>query len=58
LGKTSENPDKIPENLSKIPENPGKNGTQRCLISKSGAQLLQKNILRPFIGGPTKRRSS
>jgi len=29
-------------NLGKIPENPGENGTQRCLISKNGAQGLQK----------------
>jgi len=30
------------ENLGKIPGNPGKNGAQRCLIWKNGAQLLQK----------------
>jgi len=50
-----ENPGKIPENLRKIPENPsktpenlGKNGAQRCLTSKNGAQGLQKNKWRPF----------
>jgi len=30
--------------LLKIPENPGKNGAQRCLTSKNGAQGLQENI--------------
>jgi len=50
LGKISENLGKIPENLNKIPkylgeipENLGKNGAQICLISKNGAQGLQKN---------------
>jgi len=33
---------KIPENLGKIPEILGKNGAQRCLTSKNGAQHLQK----------------
>ena len=31
------------ENLGKIPENPVKNGAQRRLISKNGAQGVQKN---------------
>ena len=35
-----ENPSKIPENLGKISENPDKNGPQRCLPSKNGAQTL------------------
>jgi len=45
LGKTSENSGGIPENL-------GKNGTQRCLPSKNGAQRLQK---RPFLEVTPKR---
>jgi len=50
LGKISENFGKIPENpnkilkyLGEIPENLSKNGAQRCLTSKNGAQGLQKN---------------
>jgi len=43
LGKIPEDPNKIPKYLGKIPENLGKNGTQRCLTSKNGAQGLQKN---------------
>jgi len=34
----------------KIPENPGKNGAQRCLTSKNGAQRLQKNTIKTFFG--------
>jgi len=30
------------KNLGQSPENPGKNGAQRCLTSKSGAQGLPK----------------
>jgi len=36
------------ENLGKSPENPGKNGAQRCLTLKNGAQGLHKNTWRPF----------
>ena len=36
LGKISKNP-------IKITDNPGKNGAQRCLTLKNGAQRLQKN---------------
>jgi len=46
------------ENLGKSPENPGKNGTQRCLTSKNGAQGLHKNTWIPFSGGYTKKRFS
>jgi len=46
---------KIPEYLGKIPENPDKNGDQRCLTSKNGAQSLQKNKLRPFFGVHSKK---
>jgi len=37
------NPGKIFENLGKIAEHPGKNGAQRCLVTKNGTQRLQKN---------------
>jgi len=53
LGKIPEDPNKIPKYLGKIPENLGKNGTQRCLTSKNGAQGLQKNKWRQFFGGHT-----
>jgi len=43
LGKIPENPGKITKYLGKIPENPVKNGAQRCLTSKIGAQRAQKN---------------
>ena len=36
------------ENLGKSPENPDKNGVQRCLTSKNGAQGLHKKTWRPF----------
>jgi len=49
---------KIFEILGKIPEYLGKNGAQRSLISKNGAQRLQKNKRRPFFGGHTKKRSA
>jgi len=58
LGRIHENPKKIPKYLGKIPENRGKNGPQRCLISKNSTQHLQKNIRSPFFGGHTKRRSA
>jgi len=58
LGNIPENLGKISENLGKIPKNPGKNGAQRCLTSKNGAQRLHKNTGRPFAGGHTKKRSS
>jgi len=45
--KPGQNPSKIPENMDKTLENPGTNGVQRCLISKNGAQRLQKNTWRP-----------
>jgi len=38
LGKIPENPNKLPKCLGRIPENLGKNGAQRCLTSKNGAQ--------------------
>jgi len=41
--------------LLKIPKNLGKNGAQRCLTSISGAQRLEKNKRRNFIGGHTKK---
>jgi len=43
LGKIPENPNKIPKHLGKIPENLVKNGDQRCLTLKNGAEGLQKN---------------
>ena len=46
------------ENLGKIPENLGKNGAQRCLTSKNGAQRLQKNTIKTFFGGHTKSKNS
>ena len=36
----------------------GTNGAQRSLISKNGAQCLQKNTWRLFVGGHTKKTSS
>ena len=36
------NPDNIFDNWSKIPENTGKNGNQRCLTSKNGANFFRK----------------
>jgi len=45
------------ENLGKSPENPGKNGAQRCLTSKSGAQGLYKNTRRPLFRRYIKKRS-
>jgi len=50
-GKIPENLNKIPKYLGKIPENLGKNGTQRCLTSKTVAQGLQINKRKPFFGG-------
>jgi len=49
FGKSPENPGKFLENLGKISENPGKNGAHCCLISRNGAQPLQKNTRRPFM---------
>jgi len=43
LGKIPENPNKIPKYPGKMPESLGKNGAQRCLTFKNGAQGLQKN---------------
>jgi len=41
-GKIPENLGKIPKFLGKLPEHRCKNGVQRCLTSKVGAQRLQK----------------
>ena len=48
-GKIPKNPGKIHEILGKILETRWKNGAQRCLIFKNGAQRLQKNRLRPLL---------
>ena len=51
LLKSGDNPQKfgrISKNLGKILESPGKSGTQRCLTSKNGAQLLQKKHMKTW----------
>jgi len=47
VGKIPQNPNKIPKYLGKICENLGKNGPQRSLTSKNGAQRLQKSKWMP-----------
>jgi len=42
------------ENLGNMPDNPRKNGAQRCLTSKNGAQGLQKHM-KTFFGGHTRK---
>jgi len=52
-GKILENLGRILENLGRILVNPGKNGAQRCLISKNSIRRLQKNARRRVFGGHT-----
>jgi len=55
LGKVPENPNKIPKYLGKIPEKLGKYGAQRCLTSKSGAQVFRKTSEDHLFGSHTKK---